>query len=135
MYYSTNLTPQFADTDMQGHINFLAYSHWFDRVRVQLYKKLSPDLNFREHGLVVLHTEVTFMKEAYVQWDVEIRTWVSVLGVKSFEVTQELWQKGERCTRGKTVFCAYDFTERHSEPLTPEFRAALEEYRYDPAEI
>ncbi len=135
MYYSTILSPQFADTDMQGHINFLAYSNWFDRVRVKLYKELSPDLNFREHGIVVLHTEVTFMKEVYVQFDVEVRTWVSVLGTKSFEVTQELWQNGERCSKGKTIFCAFDFTKHKSEEIKPHFRAALDKYRYDPAEI
>ena len=26
MYMTTALTPQFADTDMQGHVNFLKYT-------------------------------------------------------------------------------------------------------------
>lgn len=132
MFYATTISPQLADTDMQGHVNFLAYSNWFDRVRVRIYKELSPDLDFREHGVVVLHTEVAFLKEVCVQRDVEIRTWVSVIGVKSFEIAQEVWQKGERCAVGKTVFCAFDFTTRRSEPISPAFRAALEKFYFDP---
>ena len=132
MYYTSSLSPQVADTDMQGHVNFLAYSNWFDRVRIRIYKEFSPELNFHDHGIVVLHTETTFIKEVYVHHDVEIRTWVSMIGRSSFEVTQELWQQGERCAVGKTIFCAFDFTIHKSEPIRSNFRDALEKYSYDP---
>ncbi len=128
MYISTTISPQIADTDMQGHINFLAYSAWFDRARTRIYKEISPDLAFRPHGMVVLKTEVTFLKEVYVQHDVEIRSWISVLGNKSFEMTQECWQQGERCAVGKTIFCAFNFDEHKSEPIQDSFRAVLEKY-------
>jgi len=130
MYFVSSVEPQIADTDMQGHINFLAYSSWFDRARTRLYKEISPDLNFKPHGLVVLKTEVVFLKEVYVHTDVELRAWVSVLGVKSFELTQECWQNGERCAVGKTIFCAFNFDDRKSEPLLDSFRAALEKYQW-----
>jgi len=130
MYYTVNLTPQIADTDMQGHVNFLSYSSWFDRARTPLYREISPELNFRPHGMVVLKTEVTYLKEVYVQFDVEIRTWTSVLGNKSFELTQEVWQKGERCAVGKTIYCAFNFEAHKSEPLLDSFRVVLEKYRW-----
>ena len=132
MYYTVTITPQIADTDMQGHINFLAYSNWFDRVRTKFYKEFTPDLNFRPHGVVVLRTEVTFEKETYAQYDATIRTWVSMIGTKSFEVTQEVWQNGSRCAIGKTIFCAYNFEERKSEPIIDSYREVLERYAYDP---
>ena len=130
MYFTTSITPQIADTDMQGHINFLAYSLWFDRARTQLYKEISPNLDFRPHGLVVLKTEITFLKEVYVQYEVELRAWVSVLGNKSFEMTQECRQQGELCAVGKTIFCAFNFDEHKSEPLQDSFRAILEKYQW-----
>ena len=128
MYYTATLTPQIADTDMQGHINFLAYSRWFDNVRTILYKEMNPDLNFLPHGLVVLHTEVTFEKETYVTDPITVRTWVSAIGVQSFQIMQELWQNGERRAIGKTIFCGYNFDERKSEALCEKYRRVLEKY-------
>ena len=128
MFVTAAVTPQIADTDMQGHINFLAYSKWFDRVRTPIYRELDPTLNFKPHGMVVLKTEITFLKEVYVQHDVDLRAWVSVLGNKSFEMTQECRQNGELCAVGKTIFCAFNFDEHKSEPIPDAFRAVLEKY-------
>ncbi|MDO5308926.1 MAG: thioesterase family protein [Planctomycetia bacterium] len=135
MYFTTPLTPQIADTDMQGHVNFLAYSQWFDRARTRLYREIDSDLNFRPHGMVVLKTEVVFLKEVYVQFDVEIRTYVSVIGTKSFEVTQEVWQRGERCALGKSIFCAFNFESHASEPLLENFRVVLQRYHWRDPEL
>lgn len=131
MYMTTALTPQFADTDMQGHVNFLAYSKWFDRVRTPIYRELDPTLNFSPHGMVVLKTEMTFLKEVSVTSDVQIRTWVSLLGNKSLEVTQDVWQEGVRRAVGKTIFCGFNFETHSSEPISDEFRAVFEKYRWD----
>ncbi len=131
MYTTTTITPQVADTDMQGHVNFLAYSKWFDRVRTGLYRELDPTLVFKPHGMVLLKTEVTFLHEVSVTSDVEVRTWVSMLGTKSFEMTQDVWQNGVRCTIGKTIFCGFNFDTHTSEPLSAEFRAVIEKYVWD----
>lgn len=55
-----------------------------------------------------------------------------MIGTKSFEVTQEVWQNGSRCAIGKTIFCAYNFEERKSEPIIDSYREVLERYAYDP---
>ena len=98
----------------------------------ELLREFEPNLNFREHGLVILKTEVTYVKEIWLARPVEVRTWTSVVGTKSFELTQEAWQDGELCAVGKTIFCGFDFTVHKSEPISPEFRAVLEKYRFDP---
>lgn len=131
MFVSTSLTPQVADTDMQGHVNFLAYSKWFDRVRTPIYRELDPTLKFDPHGLVILKTDVTFLHEVSATHDVDVRTWVSVMGTKSFELTQDVWQNGVRCTIGKTIFCGFNFTEHKSETLSDSFREVIERYRWD----
>lgn len=131
MFVSDTLTPQVADTDMQGHVNFLAYSKWFDRVRTKLYRELDPTLKFKPHGMVILKTDVTFLHEVSAANDVEVRTWVSLLGNKSFELTQDVWQNGTRCTIGKTIFCGFNFDTHTSEPLSDAFRAIIEKYRWD----
>lgn len=131
MYLVSKIVPQVADTDMQGHVNFLAYSRWFDRARTPIYRELDPTLKFRPRGMVVLKTEVTFLKEVSIASDVDVRSWVSILGNKSYELTQDVWQNGVRCAIGKSIFCGFNFETKQSEPLTEEFRAVLEKYRWD----
>ena len=118
---------------MQGHINFLAYSNWFDRARTKIYREFSPELDFSEYGVAVLHTDVDFLHETYASHDVEIRTWVNLIGEDSFEVTQELYQQGKRCAHSKTVLSIFDFTRRERTPIPPSFRKALKRYKYDPS--
>ena len=130
MFITTTVAPQVADTDMQGHVNFLAYSKWFDRVRTPIYRELDPTLQFNPHGMVVLKTELTFLHEVVVTSDVSIRTWVSLLGNKSLELTQDVWQDGVRCAIGKTVFCGFNFEKHASESLNDAFRAVFEKYRW-----
>ncbi len=131
MFVTTPLTPQVADSDMQGHVNFIAYSKWFDRVRTPIYRELDPTLEFNPRGMVVLKTELTFLHEVSITSDVSIRTWVSLLGVKSLELTQDVWQEGVRCAVGKTIFCGFNFARHESEPLTDAFRAVFEKYRWN----
>ena len=131
MFVTTPLTPQIPDSDMQGHVNFIAYSKWFDRVRTPIYRELDPTLEFNPHGMVVLKTELTFLHEVSITSDVSIRTWVSLLGNKSLELTQDVWQEGVRCAVGKTIFCGFNFARHESEPLTDAFRAVLEKYRWN----
>ncbi len=131
MFSSITITPQIADTDMQGHINFLAYMKWFDRARTPIYRELDPTLKFKPHGMVILKTEVTYLKEVSVATDVEARSWISLIGNKSLEMTQEIFQNGTRCAVGKSIFCGFNFDTHTSEPLSDAFRAVLEKYRQD----
>ncbi len=130
MFYTTTITPQVYDTDMQGHVNYLSPQLWFDRARSTIYRQFEPNMDFSKHCVVTLKVEVTYIKEIMVAADVEIRTWTSALGNKSYEITQEAWQNGERCVVAKSIFCGFDFTTHKSEPLSERFRAVLEQYRY-----
>jgi len=131
MYYTTPLTPQVADTNMARHIDSLAYPLWFDRARTFLYREMNPSLDFSSHGLVIVKTEVIYLQETNVDDELEVRTWVSLIGTKSFEVSQELWRQNERCAEGKTILVSFDFSVHKSEPLTDSYRAVLEKYSYE----
>ena len=85
--------------------------------------------------MVVLKTEVTYLREVSVTTDVEIRSWVSLLGNKSFELAQDVWQNGERCAIVKSIFCGFNFSSHTSEPLSDAFRAVLEKYQWDESSV
>lgn len=134
MYYVTKIQPQVADTNTQGHIDFLAFSRWFDRARTTLYEELLPGFQTKPHGLVIVNVKVDYLREMFVDDRVEIRTWTSRIGEKSFELTQELWRvrdgapNPERCAVTKVVLCAINFDVHKSEPLNDHIRSVLAKY-------
>lgn len=131
MFYSKTISTALADTNAADHIDFNAYGDWFDRARTYLYREMDPTLRFRPHGLVVVTTSIQYHREATVFSDVEIRTWVTKLGHKSFVTRQECWQDGVKRASCQTVFCGFDFVKRTSEPLTDQYRAAVERYFWE----
>ena len=131
MYYKTILTPQVADTNMTRHIDHTVYIDWFDRARTSMYREMDPTVRFHPHGLVVVTTSVSYLRETNALSDVEIRTWVAKLGVKSVEIRQDLWQHSQSCAKSQTVMCGFNLHERKSEPLVAPYRQICEKYAWD----
>ena len=133
--FTTAIQPRFGDMDFLGHINNTVLALWFETARNSVFRIFSPDLiiNPEIFPLIMAHTEYDFIDELYYQYDVEIRTWVSKIGTKSFTVYQEAWQKGtERpltmCVKGKSVMVHYNFRTRRSTPLPEDKKKLLGEH-------
>ena len=105
MRYKVTISPAFSETNAYGHIDSLASPDWFDRARALLYREMDHTLRFHPHGLVVVSTTVFYHKEISPLAEVEIHTWVTRVGRKSFEARQEAWQLGELRSSCRTAFC------------------------------
>ncbi|MGI6400579.1 MAG: acyl-CoA thioesterase [Thermoguttaceae bacterium] len=140
MFYVTKILPQVADTNLQHHIDFLAFSRWCERARTAFYEELFPGLDFAPHGLVIVNSKIDYLKEIVLDDRIEIRSWVSRIGTKSFELTQEIWRTRDddptpvRCGLSLSVFCAIDFTVHKSEPLSDRLIKVLQKYEWSPDE-
>jgi acyl-CoA thioester hydrolase len=64
--------------------------------------------------------------QLYFKYEVEIRTWITRIGSKSFTVYHEAWQEGRLCVRGSAVLVHYDFNTEKSTPIPEEKRKQLE---------
>ncbi len=118
--------PRFTDTDALGHINNTRIPVWFEGARSPVFRVFTPDLDVHSWKLMLARYEVQFHGELYYGQPVEIRTWVSRLGNSSFDVTQEVWQNGERAASGTTVLVHYDHAAGRSVPLSDDLREQLE---------
>lgn len=140
MYFVTKIQPQVADTNMTGHVDHLAFTRWCDRARTRFYEELFPGFICKPHGLVVVNVTVDYLKEMRVDDRIEVRTWTSRIGEKSFELTQEIWTTRDDATTpvrtavSKSVFCAMNFDVHKSEPLSDHFREVLAKYLWTPEE-
>ena len=127
--FSIIIQPRFGDVDGLGHINNTVLALWFETARNPFFRIFKPDMKIDENfSLIMAHTDYDFVDELFFQYEVEIRSWVSRVGNKSFTVYQEAWQEGRLCVKGSAVIVHYDFRVKQSIPLPEEQKKLLEEH-------
>jgi len=133
--FTTIIQPRFGDTDCLGHINNTQLALWFETARNPIFRIFSPELRIDKETfhLIMAHTDYDFIDELFFQYEVEIRTWISRIGTKSFTVYHEAWQEGPSrppslCVTGKAVVVHYDFIKKQSTPLPEDKKLLLAEH-------
>jgi len=128
--FSITINPRFGDMDYLGHINNTVPSLWFEVARTQVMKIFDPELTLTKENfqLIMAHTEYDFVDKMYFKYEVEIKTWISRIGTKSFTVYHEAWQQGRLCVKGSAVIVHYDFDTNQSTPIPEDKRKLLEEH-------
>ena len=124
--FTTIVTPRFGDMDMLGHINNAVPVVWFELARNPLFKIFDPLLEMKRETfpLILVHTDYDYLAQLYFQHEVEIRTWISRIGSKSFATYHEARQQGRLCVKGNAVMVHYDFNIERS-TLIPDDRKKL----------
>jgi len=128
--FNITITPRFGDIDCLGHVNNTVLSVWFEMGRTPYLKIFDPQLllDKKTFPLIIAHTDYDFLGQIYVRYDVEIKTWVSRIGTKSFTISHEAWQEGRLCVKGNAVIVYYDFNTEQTTPIPDDKRKMLEEH-------
>ena len=128
--FSTIVTPRFGDMDMLGHINNTVPVVWFELARNPLLKIFDPNMELKREtlSLIIAHTDYDYVGQLYFQHEVEIRTWISHIGTKSFTSYHEAWQQGRLCVKGSAVMVHYDFNIEKSTPIPEDKKRLLAEH-------
>jgi acyl-CoA thioester hydrolase len=128
--FSITISPRFGDADALGHINNTVPALWFETARNPLFRMFSPDLILspKTWPLIMAHTDYDFVGELKFQYDVDIRSWITRIGTKSFTVYHEAWQQGRLCAKGSAVVVHYNFNTRQSTPIPEDKRRLLSEH-------
>ncbi|MDR2576277.1 MAG: acyl-CoA thioesterase [Treponema sp.] len=132
--YTTIVTPRFGDLDALLHINNMVPGGWFELARNKIIKIFNPAMEIRREvfPLVLVHTDYDFVGQLYFSHDVEVRTWITKIGTKSFTVYHEAWQQDRLCVKGNAVVVHYDFNTEKSVPIPEDKRQLLAEHLYKP---
>ena len=130
--YTTIVTPRFGDLDALWHINNMVPAGWFELARNKIIKMFNPAMEIKREAfpLILAHTDYDFVGQLYYNYDVEIRTWVSKIGNKSFTVYHEAWQQDRLCVKGSAVVVHYDFNTESSVPIPEDKKKLLAEHLY-----
>ncbi len=128
--FTTTVTPRFGDVDALGHINNTVLPVWFELARNPFFRIFQPDLkiDLKTWPLIIAHINFDFLHELSIQYDVEIRSYVSYIGNKSFTTMHEAWQNGKLCTKGEAVLVHFDFNTKQTTPIPEHIKKQLEEH-------
>jgi len=127
--FTITVYPRFGDLDALGHINNTVPSFWFESGRTQVLKMFDPDLKVdrKTFPLIIAHLDYDFLDQLYLTHDVQIKTWISKIGTKSFTVSHEAWQDRRLCVKGNAIIVHFDFNKQVTTPIPDDKRKLLEE--------
>jgi acyl-CoA thioester hydrolase len=128
--FSIIVNPRFGDLDILGHINNTVPAIWFELGRTPVMQFFDPELTLSKQTfpLIMAHTDYDFVGQMFFRYEVEIKTWISKIGTKSFTIHQEAWQQDRLCVKGNSVIVHYDFNTEQTTPIPEDKRKLLEEH-------
>jgi len=132
--FTTIISPRFGDIDALGHVNNVVPCCWFELARNHIIKLFNPAMEIKREAfpLILAHSDYDFTGQLYLSHDVEVRTWVSKIGAKSFTVYHEAWQQDRLCVKGNAVVVHYDFNTESPVPIPEDKKQLLSEHLYKP---
>jgi acyl-CoA thioester hydrolase len=128
--FTTTVKARFGDMDALKHINNTVPVVWFELARNPLIQIFDPKLELTRESfpLIMAHTDYDYVSQLYFQYEVEIKTWISRIGTKSFTVYHEAWQQGRLCVKGNAVIVYYDFKTERSDEIPEDKKKLLAEH-------
>jgi len=128
--FTLKVQPRFGDIDGLGHVNNTVLPIWFEMGRTEVLRMFDPQLSLDKNvfPLIMAHLDFDFLDQMFFKDEVEIKTWISKIGTKSFTVSHEAWQTGRLCVKGTAVIVHFDFNSQKTTPITDDKRKILTEH-------
>ena len=121
----TPIIPRVSETDGAGHINNTVIPIWFEGGRTEIFRVLTPDLDFKNWRVALVNMNVDYLAQTYFQDPAVVRTWVDNVGTKSFTLYEELWQGARLCAKGTATYVYFNYDDQEAKPVPENVRVAL----------
>ena len=125
------IIPRVSETDGAGHINNIFVPVWFEAGRREIFEILTPTLEFSDWKVALVNMNVDYLAQLYFQHDAVVRTWIDRIGIKSFTVYEEIWQRDELCAKGTATYVYMNDAENRSEEIPAAAKAVFEQHLRD----
>lgn len=126
--FETPVIPRVSETDGAGHINNVFVPVWFEAGRREIFEILTPTLEFSDWKVALVNMNVDYVAQIYFQHNAIVRTWIDRIGIKSFTVYEEIWQRDELCAKGTATYVYMNYVENRSEEIPADARGAFEKH-------
>jgi len=134
-FHTSHIQVRFADIDKLGHVNNANYLTYFEIARMQFFEdefKNVTDLDWKTKGLILAKTEVEFLVPVLLEDKVEIETFCTKIGNKSFDLAYRVFRINDNtrmlAAKGASVLVAYNYLEQKSIPVEESWKKELSKF-------
>jgi len=117
--HEIEVTARFNETDALGHINNTSYFIYLEEARIRFIEALGSDKDTKDWNFILASTKCDFIRQGYFNQQFLIKTYVSRIGTKSFQLEHEiiLAETNELVARGNAIMVYFNFAMQESAPL------------------
>ncbi|WP_042454217.1 acyl-CoA thioesterase [Neobacillus dielmonensis] len=125
--HEIQIVVRFGETDALGHINNTSYFIYLEEARIRFIETLGFSLDTNRWNFILASTKCDFISQGYFNQHLLIRTYVSKIGTKSFELDHDIIcaETNQRIAKGKAVMVHFNFEKQQSEPISDGLREVL----------
>lgn len=128
--HELQVTVRFGETDALGHINNTSYFIYMEEARIRFFEVLGYGLDAKRWNFILASTKCDFISQGYFNQQLTIKTFVSRVGSKSFQLEHDIicTETGKLVARGNAVIVYFDFEAQESKQLPVSLKERLEAY-------
>lgn len=132
--YHYNVEVIFADLDAMGHVNNATYFTYMETARTKFIMELLNLNNPEQLPIIVAEASCTYKSPASWGEKLKIGLGVSRFGTTSFDLSYHIQtEDGRLVATAKTVQVVFDYKNKQSMPIPPEFKTKLSAYQLSTA--
>jgi acyl-CoA thioester hydrolase len=127
----------FADVDMMGHVNNVAYIRWAETMRAEYFAQVMRTPINGDRGMIQATINFTYERQLEYREPISIGVKITRIGNKSFDFHYEVWSEAQNAlaAQGVTTMVAFDFVHNRTIAVPQEWRDAISEYERGPQRI
>lgn len=121
---------RFGETDALGHINNTSYFIYLEEARIRFFESLGFTMQLNDWKFILASTKCDFVSQGYFVQILTVKTYVSRIGSKSFQLEHDIVcsQTNELIAKGNAIIVYYDFKNQKSEELPDLLKEGLKSY-------
>ena len=130
MEHNSYIKTRYCESDAFGHINNVSFFIYLEQARVDFFVDTQIFENTQEWSFVVASAHCDFVKQAYINQNLVVKTWVSRIGRTSVTLKHHIIDQTteEVIAIGEVALVSFNFAEQKSQPLDERMVKKLKDY-------
>jgi acyl-CoA thioester hydrolase len=130
MRTKTPVQIRFNDVDMARHVHNAVYLSYFEQGRMDFLRGfIEKDHDWVKQGMILARNEVDYRIPIHLSDTVEVETWCSNVGSKSFNLSYAVFAERDKQRRihaqGRSVMVCFDYEQQLSIAVPDAWRRSL----------
>lgn len=128
--HEIQITVRFGETDALGHVNNTSYFIYMEEARTRFFEAIGYAMDINRGNFIVASATCDFINQGYFNQVLKIKSYVSKIGTKSFQLDHEMYcmKTSKLIAKGNAAIVFFNFDKQQSEPFPDSLKTKLERF-------